>query len=107
MAGLLAARALADHYDQVLLLERDTFPAPGENRKGVPQGKHIHILLELGRQIMERYLPGLTQDLLELGAVIIKDASLNVRWFNDGNYHQPGASGMPSCSACQISSRTP
>jgi 2-polyprenyl-6-methoxyphenol hydroxylase-like FAD-dependent oxidoreductase len=36
MAGLLAARALADHFEQVTLLERDTFPAPGANRKGVP-----------------------------------------------------------------------
>jgi 2-polyprenyl-6-methoxyphenol hydroxylase-like FAD-dependent oxidoreductase len=94
MAGLLAARALADHFEQVTLLERDTFPAPGANRKGVPQGKHTHVLLERGRQIMERYLPGLTDELTGLGAARIADAGLNIRWFHSGGYHQPGASGL-------------
>ena len=94
MAGLLAARALTDHFEQVTLLEQDIFPAPGVNRKGVPQGKHTHVLLELGRQIMERYLPGLTDELTRLGAVRIADVSLNVRWFHSDGYHQPGASGL-------------
>jgi 2-polyprenyl-6-methoxyphenol hydroxylase-like FAD-dependent oxidoreductase len=95
MAGLLAARVLVDHFDEVILLERDTFPAPGENRKGVPQGKHTHVLLEGGRQIMEKYFPGLTDELTQQGAVHIADASLNVRWFHSGGYHLPGASGIP------------
>ena len=94
MTGLLAARTLAGHFDKVTLLERDIFPVPGTNRKGVPQGKHTHILLELGRNIMERYLPGLTDELTRLGAIRIKDASLNVRWFHSGGYHQPGPSGL-------------
>jgi 2-polyprenyl-6-methoxyphenol hydroxylase-like FAD-dependent oxidoreductase len=94
MAGLLAARVLADHFEQVTMLERDKFPPPGANRKGVPQGKHTHVLLELGRQIMEMYLPGLTDELTRLGATSIADASLNVRWFHSGDYHQPGASGI-------------
>jgi 2-polyprenyl-6-methoxyphenol hydroxylase-like FAD-dependent oxidoreductase len=94
MAGLLAARALADHFEQVTLLERDVFPAPGENRKGVPQGKHIHVLLERGQQIMEGYLPGLTDELSQLGAIRVADVSLEVRWFHSGGYHRPGASGI-------------
>jgi 2-polyprenyl-6-methoxyphenol hydroxylase-like FAD-dependent oxidoreductase len=94
MAGLLAARALADHFEQVTLLERDIFPPPGENRKGVPQGRHTHVLLERGRRIMEEYLPGLTADLAGLGAVNIADVSLSVRWFRSGAYHRPGASGI-------------
>ena len=53
MGGLLAARALADHFEQVTLLERDAFPAPGEQRKGVPQGRHAHAVLAQGLQIME------------------------------------------------------
>jgi 2-polyprenyl-6-methoxyphenol hydroxylase-like FAD-dependent oxidoreductase len=94
MAGLLASRTLADHFEQVILLERDTFPTPGANRKGVPQGKHTHVLLERGRQIMERYIPGLTDELTRLGAVTIADASLDVRWFHSGGYHRPGVSGL-------------
>ncbi len=94
MAGLLAARILADHFEQVTLLERDRFPAPGANRKGVPQGKHTHVLLELGRQIMEMYLPGLTDELTRLGATSIADVSSDIRWFHSGGYHQPGASDL-------------
>ncbi|GIV79930.1 MAG: hypothetical protein KatS3mg050_4324 [Litorilinea sp.] len=48
MGGLLAARALADFYQQVTLIERDAFPPIGENRKGVPQGRHTHALLLRG-----------------------------------------------------------
>lgn len=99
MAGLMAARALSGHFGEVVLLERDIFPEPGENRKGVPQGKHIHLLLERGRQIMEKHLPGLTDDLTGQGAVHIKDASLTVRWFNRGGYHKPGASGISGLAA--------
>ena len=60
MAGLLAARVLADHFEHVVIIEKDTFPAFGENRKGVPQGIHTHVLLERGREIMETFFPGLT-----------------------------------------------
>ena len=94
MAGLLAARVLADHFEQVILLERDKFPPPGSNRKGVPQGKHTHVLLERGRQIMEKYLPGLTEDLIQLGANRIADASQDIAWFQSGQFHRPGASGI-------------
>lgn len=94
MAGLFTARALSDHYRQVTLLERDVFPAPGANRKGVPQGKHTHVLLEHGHRAMEKFLPGLTEDLNQLGAVTIADVSANVRWFHSGAYHQPGNSGF-------------
>jgi 2-polyprenyl-6-methoxyphenol hydroxylase-like FAD-dependent oxidoreductase len=94
MAGLLAARSLADHFEQVVLLERDKFPAPGENRKGVPQGKHTHVLLSRGLDIMDALLPGLKEELVQVGAVPITDVSLQTRWFYNGGYHHPGASGI-------------
>ena len=94
IGGLLAARALADHFDQVTLIERDAFPEPGENRKGVPQGRHIHVLLALGLEIMESYLSGLGDELARLGAVTIEDVSANVRWYQHGGYHQPGECGV-------------
>lgn len=92
MAGLLAARALADHFEQVILLERDNFPEPGKNRRGVPQGKHTHVLLSRGLNIMETLLPGLKDDLNHAGAVPINDVSRQIRWFSHGAFHQPGAS---------------
>jgi 2-polyprenyl-6-methoxyphenol hydroxylase-like FAD-dependent oxidoreductase len=94
MAGLLAARALADHFEQVILIERDILPAPSENRKGVPQGKHTHVLLERGRQIMESFLPGLTNELTQKGAACIEDVGKDIRWFQGSDFLQPGVSGI-------------
>jgi 2-polyprenyl-6-methoxyphenol hydroxylase-like FAD-dependent oxidoreductase len=93
MAGLLAARVLAEHFEQVTLLERDTFPEAGENRKGVPQGKHAHGLLARGLQIMENYFPGLTGHLVSLGADH-GDVSQKVFWFFEGGRHRPTECGI-------------
>ena len=53
IGGLLAARALADYYDEVTVLERDVLPNANEPRKGVPQGRHAHGLLARGREILD------------------------------------------------------
>ncbi|HWR47293.1 MAG TPA: hypothetical protein VN327_06725 [Pseudonocardiaceae bacterium] len=42
MAGLLAARVRANHFEQVTLVERDTLPERPQSRKGVPQGRMLH-----------------------------------------------------------------
>jgi 2-polyprenyl-6-methoxyphenol hydroxylase-like FAD-dependent oxidoreductase len=34
VAGLMAARVLSDRYDRVTLVDRDTFPAVGQHRRG-------------------------------------------------------------------------
>jgi 2-polyprenyl-6-methoxyphenol hydroxylase-like FAD-dependent oxidoreductase len=93
MGGLLAARVLADHFDQVTLLERDRFPPPGEQRKGVPQGRHAHAILAQGLQIMEGYFPGLTDHLVSLGADY-GDVSEKARWYHEGDCHRPAHSGV-------------
>ncbi|MGW0930459.1 FAD-dependent oxidoreductase [Streptomyces sp. NPDC002644] len=59
LGGLLAAVALSSHFDQVVLMERDGLPDSAEGRKGVPQGRHAHILLPSGREAMESLIPGL------------------------------------------------
>jgi len=50
IAGLLAAHVLANHFDRVTLVERDRLPDEPEFRKGVPQGRHIHVLLVGGNR---------------------------------------------------------
>lgn len=69
MAGLLAARALADSHEQVTVLERDVLPAAAENRKGVPQGHHSHLLLVSGQMQLERFFPGFTAEVVQQGAI--------------------------------------
>ena len=70
IAGLLAARVLAEHDLDVRVLDRDDLePGCGsEPRRGVPQGRHIHALLPRGRQILEELFPGLTGQLVDAGA---------------------------------------
>jgi 2-polyprenyl-6-methoxyphenol hydroxylase-like FAD-dependent oxidoreductase len=93
MGGLLAARALADHYTAVTVLERDAPAGDGGPRKGVPQGRHAHGLLARGREVMEALFPGLTQDLVGRGA-LRGDIGASALWFNHGGYLCSAQSGM-------------
>jgi flavin-dependent dehydrogenase len=68
IAGLLAARVLADYYDQILVVERDAFPEHPQPRAGTPQSYHIHRLLPRGDMILEQLFPGYVDDLLAYGA---------------------------------------
>jgi 2-polyprenyl-6-methoxyphenol hydroxylase-like FAD-dependent oxidoreductase len=81
MAGLLAARVLADHFDRVTILERDRLPDGPDARKGTPQARHVHVLLTAGRRAMENLLPGVMADLLAAGAVDF-DAINDIEWVN-------------------------
>ena len=71
MGGLTAARVLADYFEQVLVLERDTLPAQANARAGIPQGKHVHALLAGGQQALGELFPGFERDLVETGAVAL------------------------------------
>jgi 2-polyprenyl-6-methoxyphenol hydroxylase-like FAD-dependent oxidoreductase len=64
MAGLLAARVLAEAYRRVTVVERDPLPQIPANRKGVPQGRHAHLLVPQGAQILDELFPGLLGDLV-------------------------------------------
>ncbi len=72
IGGLLTARVLAGHLDRVTLVERDALPDEAENRKGVPQGRQLHVLLARGLQVMDRLFPGYRAELAALGAVPVR-----------------------------------
>jgi 2-polyprenyl-6-methoxyphenol hydroxylase-like FAD-dependent oxidoreductase len=72
MAGLLAARVLADHVEQVVLVDRDSLPDGVEHRRCVPQSRQLHALLARGLGIVDRLLPGYGQELRAAGAVPIR-----------------------------------
>jgi 2-polyprenyl-6-methoxyphenol hydroxylase-like FAD-dependent oxidoreductase len=93
MGGLLAARALADYYGEVTVLERDALPDAYEPRKGVPQGRHTHGLLARGREVLEQLFPGFTDDMVAQGASS-GDIVENVLWFNHGFYLHNSPSTM-------------
>ena len=78
MGGLTAAGALADHFDQVVVLERDTLPSEPTHRAGTPQARHVHALLLSGQRALSELFPGFEQDLARAGAVPLR-AGLDVR----------------------------
>jgi len=69
MAGLLAARVLSDHFEQVTIIERDKLPQEVAPRKGVPQGQHVHALLAKGAVILTELFPDLFESLTHDGAI--------------------------------------
>lgn len=68
-SGLVFARVLSPHFDEVTIVERDTLNDNAEHRKGVPQGTQIHALLRRGLIGMENLFPGFMDELVSLGAV--------------------------------------
>jgi 2-polyprenyl-6-methoxyphenol hydroxylase-like FAD-dependent oxidoreductase len=94
MAGLLAARVLSDHYEQVTIVERDELPEGSEHRPGVPQARHTHGMLACGARIVERLLPGITAELVPPEAPPDADALRSGRWFNNGVFAARADSGL-------------
>jgi hypothetical protein len=69
IAGLLAARALSEAFDRTVVVERDLLPDDASDRRGVPQGKHLHGLLAGGLVALNTLFPGFDADLLAAGAL--------------------------------------
>jgi len=93
ITGLLAARALTEHFTSVSLVERDSFPDGPDFRKGLPQMRHVHVLLKQGERVMEHYFPELLPELIAGGAHLI-DMGGDLRWFNFGNWKTRFQSGV-------------
>lgn len=83
VAGMLAARVLADRYASVVVLERDHLPDKPEVRTGVPQATQPHGLLEGGRATIEDLLAGYSEALLEAGGTEVAIGA-DVEFYDDG-----------------------
>ncbi|GAA4725019.1 FAD-binding monooxygenase [Phytohabitans rumicis] len=82
MGGLLTARALREAYQKIVIVDRDALPESAAARRGVPQGRQLHVLLSRGREALEDLFPGLTEDLRRAGAPLV-DLHGEVSWHND------------------------
>ena len=82
IAGLLAARVLSDHFEEVILIEKDKYPDDGQVRKGTPQANHIHLLLVKGKEILQDFFPDLEGEL-------IKNGANKIDFLNDGRFRLP------------------
>ncbi|MEG3895023.1 MULTISPECIES: 2-polyprenyl-6-methoxyphenol hydroxylase-like oxidoreductase [unclassified Microcoleus] len=84
LAGLLASRVLAKHFDRVSIVERDFFPEKPAPRPGIPQSRHLHILLNRGKIILEEFFPGLENELVAAGAPSLDPRSIG--WFSPAGW---------------------
>ncbi|UGT56294.1 NAD(P)/FAD-dependent oxidoreductase [Nocardia asteroides] len=98
VAGLLAARVLAERFDRVTLVERDELDAKETVRRGVPQAWHLHGLLDRGRRIMEELYPGFTEEAVSDGATVA-EVLVGTRWYVGGSRLAAGATGLTSLIA--------
>jgi hypothetical protein len=77
MSGLLSATVLAGYYNTVTAVERDLLPVGSDNRRGVPQGTHVHVLTPRGSQILGELFPGFLDDLAADGVPVWNDGDLS------------------------------
>ncbi|MHB1676484.1 MAG: NAD(P)/FAD-dependent oxidoreductase [Sulfuriferula sp.] len=70
IAGLLAARVLAPHFERILLIERDSLPDAPNYRTGTAQAQHAHILLRRGLLGLEKLFPNFIDDIIQAGGVM-------------------------------------
>ncbi|MFF7451600.1 MULTISPECIES: FAD-dependent monooxygenase [unclassified Streptomyces] len=64
--GLFTAAALADVAD-VTLIERDRLPEGPQDRRGVPQARHAHLVWSGGVKAFDELLPGVVDEVVTRG----------------------------------------
>jgi 2-polyprenyl-6-methoxyphenol hydroxylase-like FAD-dependent oxidoreductase len=93
IAGLLTAKVLSKYFEQVTIIERDSFPEQPENRQGLPQAPHVHVLLKRGQQILEQFFPGIEAELATTGALVV-DWANNISWLGFSGWAPRFRSGI-------------
>jgi 2-polyprenyl-6-methoxyphenol hydroxylase-like FAD-dependent oxidoreductase len=88
IGGLAAAKAVAPHFEKVIVFDRDALPDEPAPRLGTPQSRHTHGLLAGGFRALEHLFPGIEFDLVEAGAV-------RMRMRNDMRFEVPGFDPLP------------
>lgn len=99
IAGLLTGQALSAAFDEVVVIDRDNLDTTSSGvRRGVPQARHPHTLLRRGEQILNTLFPGITDNLIRHGAVVMPMD--RVWWWQHRGYRAavPDAAPLISCS---------
>ena len=94
VAGLCAARVLADGFEEVVVLDPDPPPDDPSPRPGVPQSSHVHALIEAGRATFEDFFPGYGRELVSEGGLII-DRARDFQLFDEGGFLADGERSRP------------
>ena len=84
IAGLLTARILTNHFQQVTIIERDSL-TDSTKRLGVPQTNFAHILVKRGLQIIEELFPGFQDELIAQDAIEV-DVAADIDFLSSGGW---------------------
>jgi 2-polyprenyl-6-methoxyphenol hydroxylase-like FAD-dependent oxidoreductase len=87
MAGLMAARVLADYFENVTVLERDHIEDHPSVHKSIPQGNQLHALLAGGCQALTRLYPEFTETLIDSGAVPVRMGKEGAVFLPEGKFY--------------------
>ena len=99
LAGTLAAHVLSPYVGSVTIVERDRYPTGPQQRRGVPQAQHAHLLMSGGAAVLDELLPGTTDQLLRAGAYRIGLPEDAISLTAYGWTHRfPAAGYMITCS---------
>lgn len=94
VSGLLIGRVLADYFDEVLLIDKESLDRGVEPRKAVPQGNHIHGILTPMVTALKWLLPGFVDDLVAAGANVF-DSGAGTRFHIFGTQLRNGHTDQP------------
>jgi 2-polyprenyl-6-methoxyphenol hydroxylase-like FAD-dependent oxidoreductase len=85
LSGMLAAHVLSSRFDHVTIIDKAERSVDLEARRHVPQERHVHLLLQRGKNILEAMFPGFLDDLEQRGA-IVADLSRDIKCFQCGRW---------------------
>eukprot|EP00884_Botryococcus_braunii_P018708 jgi/Botrbrau1/5520/Bobra.0023s0008.1 len=92
IAGLTTAAAVSQHFDEVIIFERESSAGLEEARRGVPQQNQPHVFLMGGAKLLEKYIPSFEQDCIAEGA-IMWDVLKNLLNYDFGTYFARAPAG--------------
>jgi flavin-dependent dehydrogenase len=96
IAGLITARVLSEHFDQVVILERDVVDDRPVLHRSVPQDHHLHGLLQGGQDVLEAMYPGFVEELRGRGATRVAVGRDIVWYLPDGKAYNPTGALLPA-----------
>jgi 2-polyprenyl-6-methoxyphenol hydroxylase-like FAD-dependent oxidoreductase len=92
VAGLIAARVLAEYFDEVTAIEQDELSDQPVIHKSVPQGHHLHAMLAGGIKVMSSLYPDFTEEFVRRGATKVTLGRDVVWYLPDGKAYNPTGS---------------
>jgi len=84
IGGAFCAGAISKFFDETLVIDVDSLPTTPLERRGTPQGSHIHAVLRSAIEIAGRYFPGFEASLEAAGGT-------QLSWGYDLRYHDWGS----------------